>query len=275
MAVRRRILITGSTGNLGSKAVVALSGVEGVEIIRIGRNTGGRPDIIAADLTVYEAGWADAFRGADAVLHLAADSKAAATWSSLQELNVDLTLNVLRAAEEAKVGRFVFASSNWVLGGYRFTSDLLTSATPPLPVNPYGASKLLLERVGLAAAQHTGMSFLSLRIGYCQPGENRPGPAMAFGRWGQEMWLSNEDWAQAVQRTCVAPYAGSAILNIMSQNSGMRWSLEEASQAIGYHPISRHTPQLTPLGRLKDNAARLRDWLVRPMAPQPLIGSRW
>jgi hypothetical protein len=31
------------------------------------------------------------------------------------------------------------------------------------------------------------------------PGENRPGSHMAYGRWGQQMWLSNDDWRQVVQ----------------------------------------------------------------------------
>ena len=62
-------------------------------------------------------GWASAFRGVDAVLHLAADRRPEAPWDSLQRLNLDLSMNVLRAAEEGQVRRFAFASSNWVLGG--------------------------------------------------------------------------------------------------------------------------------------------------------------
>jgi len=70
------------------------------------------------------------------------------------------------------------------------------------------------------------MSVLSLRIGYCQPGENRPGPHMAFGRWGQEMWLGNDDWAQAVVKSITHPFDGAAVLNIVSRNEGSRWDLD-------------------------------------------------
>ena len=52
--------------------------------------------------------------------------------------NVDLSLNVLDAAHRHGVKRVVFASSNWVLAGYRFRPDPLTPTTPPLPVNAYG-----------------------------------------------------------------------------------------------------------------------------------------
>ena len=268
-------MVTGSTGNLGQKAVAALAECADVQVVRIGRNSGGAPDVITADLTAYDPQWASSFQQADVILHLAADPRPVATWSSVQELNVDLTLNVMRAAEEANVRRFVFASSNWVFGGYRFTGERLTSSTLPRPVNPYGASKLFLERSGLAMAARTGMSFLSLRIGYCQPGENSPGTHMAFGRWGQEMWLSNEDWAQAVCKACLSPYEGSALLNIMSSNLGMRWDLEEAKAVIGYQPASQHKPSLSLLGRFQDAAARLRDWLIPPMSSQPIFGSRW
>src|SRR5579872_1049685 len=204
-ALRKRIVVTGSTGNLGKKAVAALSRLDGWEIVRIGRNAAGEPGVIAADLERYDAAWVDQFKKADAVFHLAADPKPIGTWESIARLNIDLALNVFRAAEEARVRRLVFASSNWVLGGYRFRNEKLTADLSPRPVNPYGASKLFMERYGLALAARTGISVFSLRIGYCQPGPNRPGPHMAFGRWGQEMWLGNRDWEQAVIKAVASP----------------------------------------------------------------------
>ncbi|MCP4385119.1 MAG: NAD(P)-dependent oxidoreductase [Hyphomicrobiales bacterium] len=275
MSAGAHVLVTGSTGNLGEKAVAALRSEGDVQITRIGRNTQNRPDVMPADLGNYDAGWSQHFAGVDTVLHLAADPKPIATWESVQALNVDLCLNVLRAAEEGGAQRFVFASSNWILGGYRFSGTRLSSTTPPRPINPYGASKLLMERVGLAQSQRTGMAFLSLRIGYCAPGENRPGPHMAFGRWGQEMWLSNEDWSDAVRRACCEPFEGAAVINIMSANEGMRWDLEGAFAAIGYKPRSHHAPRLTTLGRLHDGIARAREALFPQMSETPRFGSRW
>jgi len=270
-----RVLITGASGNLGQKAVRALGGRDGVELVQISADTPAvGADRVRADLATYDDAWAAAFRGVDVVVHLAGNGRPDAGWATVLRSNIDLTLNVLRAAEAAHVGRFVFASSNWVLAGYRFTADRLKSTTPPRPVNPYGVSKLVVERVGLAAAARTGMVFLALRIGYCQPGANKPGPHMAFGRWGQEMWLSNDDWAQAVQQACTADLTGSAIVNVMSANRGMRWELDETARHIGYRPRHRHTPRLTAATRLTDLAARLRDAARRPMTA-PAIGARW
>jgi NAD+ dependent glucose-6-phosphate dehydrogenase len=271
----RRVIVTGSTGNLGAKAVTALRKLGGFEIVRVGRNAGNEPDVIVADLARYDTGWARHFAGAEAVLHLAADPKPVADWPTVVPLNIDLSLNLFRAAEEGGVGRIIFASSNWVLGGYRFREDRLSDSLPPRPVNPYGASKLFIERYGLSFAERTGIGVLILRVGYCQPGENRPGPHMAFGRWGQEMWLGNQDWEQAVVKAVTSSFRGAAVLNIVSVNEGMRWDLERARAAIGYAPTERHRPSLSAAGGLKDFGARLREWLIPSGAPAPRFGTRW
>lgn len=272
---RRRVLLTGSTGNLGHKATSALRATDGVEVTRIGRNGGSDPEVITANLELFDSGWARHFNGIDTVLHLAADPRAAGDWDTVSPLNIDLSLNVIRAAHLGGVKRFVFASSNWVLGGYRFGRQELTAALQPRPVNPYGASKLFIERYGRMVCEETGMAFLSLRIGYCQPGENIPGPHMAFGIWGQQMWLGNEDWAQAVVKSATAEFTGFHEINIVSRNEGMRWNLEEARHAIGYAPVQRHRPSMTMAGRLKERAASLREKMMPSGAAKPPFGSRW
>ena len=127
----------------------------------------------------------------------------------------------------------------------------------------------------MALGERTGISVLALRIGWCQPGENIPGPHMGFGRWAQEMWLSNEDWAQAVRRSCLSGYGESAVLNIVSQNEGMRWDLASAHETIGYAPKSRHAPRLSVKVRIADAAARMRDRVIRRHCAEPLFGTRW
>jgi len=259
------VLITGASGNLGAKAVVALRALPDVELVELGD----------ADLSVYDATWAERFRGVDVVLHLAADPSPVAPWDSVISLNLDLSHNVLLAAQQQRVARFVFASSNWVLGGYRFTHDRLTPDTTPRPINAYGMSKLAIERAGAACARLGHMSFLALRIGWCQRGENRPGPHMAFGRWGQQLWLSNDDWAQVARLACTIPFDGFAIVNVMSDNDGSRWDLSETERVLGYRPTSHHTPRLSPVGRLTDAAARVQATILPSWNEAPLFGGRW
>jgi hypothetical protein len=80
----RRVIVTGSTGNLGAKAVAALSRLDGWEAVRLGRNSANDPGVIFADLERYDAGWARHFDGAAAVLHLAADPNPSPTGPRLR-----------------------------------------------------------------------------------------------------------------------------------------------------------------------------------------------
>ena len=185
----------------------------------------------AADLAVWDAGWTEALRGADAVVHLAGDPGPRASWASIQRLNIDLTMNVYEAAARGGAKRLIFASSNWVVAGHRFGTDSLTSDVEPYPVNPYGMSKLLGERLGRSYSERWGLSVVCFRIGYCQRGENRPGAHMGWGAWGQRMWLSNRDLCQGFEKAVLAPPSVRfAVLNLVSRNEGMRWDLPGRTQ---------------------------------------------
>ena len=131
--------------------------------------------------------------------------------------------------------------------------------------NVWGSSKLVIP-AWLSCPSASGIA---------NPGDNQPGRHMAFGRWGQQMWLSNEDWAHAVECACLNPFQGAAVINIMSENAGMRWDLSEARDAIGYIPKSRSTPRLGALGTLKDLLAQAREWVLTTRTGKPLFGKRW
>jgi hypothetical protein len=59
---------------------------------------------------------------------------------------------------------------------------------------------------------------------------------MAMGRWGQEMWLSDRDFLNGLKAAIAAPKVQFAALNLMSNNPGMRWDLEETKRVIDYTP---------------------------------------
>lgn len=273
-----RVVVTGAAGNLGSKAMLALGAAGDISSVGIDSRDPAATDsadIVVADLAEYDTTWVSALRGADVVVHLAAEPRPTATWAMVQRANVDVSLNVLRAVEEHGVRRVVFASSNWVFGGYRFTDERLTPATPPRPVNPYGYSKVVTERDCAALHARRGIEVAALRLGFCQPGDNHPGPQMAFARWGQEMWLSNDDWCQAVVAACTARFDGFEIVNVMSANAGMRWDLTDTERVLGYRPRSQHTPYLNLRGRIEECAARLRDTHLRSLVDASGRGARW
>ncbi len=241
----KTILITGATGNLGTKLGNHLETAGGYEVRRLCLNPNNMPGVTKADLSVYDEAWAREFEGVDAVVHLAAHPSPRIDWATAQKLNLDLTFNVYDAAAKYGAGRVVFASSNWVMAGYRFSGKRLTTDLEPWPLNPYGISKLIGERAGKSLAEQRGVSFVAMRIGYIQKGENLPGPKMNQAVWGQHMWLSNRDFCQGFERAAIADGVNFAVLNHMSDNPGMPWDIDETRRVIGYDPKDGHTAEVT------------------------------
>jgi uronate dehydrogenase len=129
-------VITGANGNLGRKLRMHLEAEDGYELQLLDLDAAGTPGVAAADLSVHDKAWARHFKGIDAVLHLAAHAGPQIDWTTAQRLNIDLTFNVYNAAALKGAGRMVFASSNWVMAGYRFDDVRLTTDRPPRPLNP-------------------------------------------------------------------------------------------------------------------------------------------
>jgi uronate dehydrogenase len=249
-----RIVITGAAGNLGRKLVDHWRATTCHDLVLLDRI--GGDGIVGADISGYASEWAGYFAGADAVIHLAGQISPASRWEEVHAANIVGTANVLCASREAKVRRVVFASTNQVMGGYRFRTERIYSESPPLPLNPYAVSKLIGEELGRAFAADTGSAFSAFRIGNIWPGENLPGPDLGIGSWGQEMWLSNRDFLQAMDCAVVAESAGFGIFNLVSANPGMRWDIEPARRLLGYAPQDGNAPVFTPTVIAEDERAR-------------------
>ena len=246
-----QVLITGARGHLGRKLFDLLESNADHEVSGIDRQPSDHPKIHTADLVDGD-DWAKHLRGVDVLVHLAGDRDPAASWSSAVANNMDATLNLYHQAVAHGVKRVVLASSNWVHGDKRFTADRLTSETPPGPINAYGMSKLFCERTGAYFAQAHGLSVICLRIGWTQwTHDNQPGPHMAMGRWGQEMWLSDRDFLAGMIAAIEAKEVQFAVLNLMSRNPGMRWDISETERVIGYAPQDGAPAQITPSVALK------------------------
>jgi NAD+ dependent glucose-6-phosphate dehydrogenase len=245
------VMITGAGGHLGRKLFDALESVPGYEVSGIDIRPVDHPNIHTADLS-GNSSWINLLKGVDVIVHLAGDREPAATWPSAIKHNMDATLALYHHASALGVSRVVLASSNWVHGDKRFTNDALNSATPPGPVNAYGMSKLFCERTGAYFAEYYGLSVICLRIGWTQwTHDNQPGPHMAMGRWGQEMWLSDRDFLNGMRSAIDAKGVSFATLNLMSNNPGMRWDITETKQVIGYDPQDGSRAKISPVIALK------------------------
>ncbi len=232
----RTILITGACGNIGRKLRAAWD--ETYDLVLIDKVADpDDDDVVAADLAAFDEEWMTMFHGVDTVIHLAADPSEHATWEELIGPNVDAACNVFHAAALAGVERIVFASSNHAMGGYRELGDIaITVDLPPRPGNPYGAAKLMAERLGKSLSGVFDLTFVALRLGWVQPGANRP--ETLPDEWNRELWLSDADMVRLFNRAVEADLGDRSfvVVNGMSRNHGTRWDLLDSFDSIGFTP---------------------------------------
>lgn len=83
------------------------------------------------------------------------------------------------------------------------------------------------------------MEVIAVRIGWVQRGENLASAIPADREnWYRLMWLSNRDFCQLMERGIEADLGGTrfAVVNGMSNNTGMRWDIDYTKQLLGYAP---------------------------------------
>jgi NAD+ dependent glucose-6-phosphate dehydrogenase len=79
---------------------------------------------------------------------------------------------------------------------------------------------------------------------------------MQIGFWGQSMWLSNRDMNQAAERSIEAENVPFAVVNLVSNNPGMRWDIEHTRKVIGYVPEDGNAPVLEAHNHEQDAKAK-------------------
>lgn len=160
----------GGAGYIGSHMVRHLLRERHVPIVFDNLSTGHREAVAGARLIVGDimdcAALAQAFatERVDAVVHLCARSLVAESVEQpylYYQTNVMGTLNLLDAMREAAVDRLVFSSSAAVYGNPR--TAIIDESHPTEPVNPYGSSKLMVERILDDAAGAYGLRSVALR----------------------------------------------------------------------------------------------------------------
>jgi nucleoside-diphosphate-sugar epimerase len=193
--------------------------------------------MIVADLAELDDEWITHFHGVDTVIHLAANPNEFASWEELERPNLDTLANVFHASALAGVERLIFASSNHAMGGYRDRDETpITVDLPPLPDGPYGATKLMGERLGKSLARAFDITFIALRLGWIQHGANRP--ETLPDEWARAMWLSNADLVRLFESAVESDLDDRTfvVVNGMSNNRGMRWDLRPSAEQLGFDP---------------------------------------
>ena len=165
-----KLLVTGGAGYIGS--VVAAQLLEaGHEVVVLDNLTRGHRGALPAGSALVEADLEDASAtraaladGFDAVLHFAALALVAESVAQPERYwrtNVGGTLNLLDAMRAAGVERLVFSSTCATYGD----PDTIPIAeeAPERPTNPYGASKLAVDRMISDHCAAHGLGAVSLR----------------------------------------------------------------------------------------------------------------
>ena len=165
-----KLLVTGGAGYIGSVVAHQLL-QEGHEVSVLDNLSKGHERAVPegcrfVGVDLLDAGGVnDALaEGFDGVLHFAALSLVAESVEQPERYyrnNVCGTLNLLEAMGESGVTRLVFSSTAAVYGEPEEVP--IPETSPTLPTNPYGASKLAVDRMIGAVAAARGLAATSLR----------------------------------------------------------------------------------------------------------------
>jgi UDP-glucose 4-epimerase len=167
----QRVLVTGGGGFIGHHLTRRLLD-DGFEVRVLDNFATGRRErlhdldvtLVEGDVRSYERAHT-AVRGVEVVFHLAAlpsVPRSVADPLTTNSVNIDGTLNVLLASRDEGVQRVVFASSSSVYGANPALPK--SENDQPLPLSPYGVSKLAAEQYCRAFRGVYGLETVALRL---------------------------------------------------------------------------------------------------------------
>jgi UDP-glucose 4-epimerase len=169
--LKKRILVTGGAGYIGSHVVLAL-GEAGYDVLTYDNlSTGNRDSVLYGDLVVGDLADKDLLIKTledfepDAVMHFAASievGESVANPLKYYRNNSANALNLLESLRMTGVGQMIFSSTAAVYGN---PAELpVVEETPLQPINPYGTSKMMTEHFLADLAQaETGFRYVALR----------------------------------------------------------------------------------------------------------------
>jgi len=165
-----KVLVTGGAGYIGSVVCEYLL-ERGYDVIVVDNLSTGHREAVPDGAVFYELSLKDYDRlvevlreGIDAICHFAAFSLVSESMSDplkYYENNVCGTMYLLKAAKDAGVMKFLFSSTAAVYGEPE--SIPITEDSPLNPVNPYGNTKLAIEKLLADCNNSWGLRYISLR----------------------------------------------------------------------------------------------------------------
>lgn len=164
-----RILVTGGAGYIGSVTAAVLI-EHGHEVVVLDDLSTGHASAVPDGATFVRGRVQDApllarsLESAEAVVHFASLSLVGESIEQPRRYfreNLGAAMALLDGMAAARVRKLVFSSSAAVYGDPGV--DVITEDAPTAPVNPYGYTKLMVERMLAESARADGLAALSLR----------------------------------------------------------------------------------------------------------------
>ena len=293
-----RFVVTGGAGFIGSSTVDELVR-RGHSVVVLDDLSSGKEENLAEvrnKITLIKGSITDievvrkAMHEAEYVLHLAARTsvpKSVKDPIETNKVNVDGTLNVLVAARDAKVKRFVFAASSSAYGETPTLPKM--EKMQPQPISPYGVTKYVGELYAQTFGRCYGLENVSLRyfniFGPRQdPGSPYSGvlakfcaafleetPPVIFGDGEQTRDFTYvENAVQANLLACEAPNVSGKTFNV---GIGGRFSLNETvallNKVSGQNLEAKYEPARD--GDIRDSQADISQ-ARESLGYEPLVG---
>jgi dihydroflavonol-4-reductase len=277
-----KLFVTGATGFIGAHFIeCALEA--GHSVIGLCRSESPRQKALVDQLThrgavlhrgdvLHPHTFAEAMRGADCVCHFAAAFREAdADEAFFNRMNVEGTVNVLRAAAATGVRRFVHCSTAGIHG--QRVGPLIDERTPVRPWNSYERSKVASEEQVRKLAQGNGMEYVILRpTAVYGPRDERlvklfrsvaKGRFPLFGRGeGRRHMVYVTDLADAFLKACTVPQAANQAFIIAGpeavQLRELLGTLANVANRRKFGPRLPLKPMLWLAGVTEDVCGRLR-----------------
>lgn len=244
-----RIAVTGASGFIGRYLVPALA-VGGHAVVALGRDVEGLAPLAGQGVQVHatdygSADLARALEGVDAVVHLAGRRSQRdddpLSFRPFAEANLNLLETLFFAARDAGVSSIVQASSIAVYSAANATP--YAEADLPVPLNPYGLSKLTSEQLLTLWGGKTGVRTVSLRLAASYGhGERISAVLMKFAdaAWRRQALTVrgngrigiDQIYVRDVVRAFVAALAPDAPGGVFNVGAGRVFTLLEMAEAV-------------------------------------------
>ncbi|WP_276783181.1 UDP-glucose 4-epimerase family protein [Thalassolituus oleivorans] len=164
------ILLTGSTGFVGSALVSELQKLSGFHVVGAVRSavSATSDDVVVVGNIDGTTDYSSALTGVNVVIHAAARAhvmrdEVTNPLAEYRQVNVEGTLNLAKQAVAAGVKRFVYISSVKVNGESTSVLPAFAETNAVVPEDPYGVSKHEAEEGLRLLAEETGLEVVIVR----------------------------------------------------------------------------------------------------------------